>query len=184
MNKFLSISLIVIFFIAGIGVGFSMSPAYYAYSPQEHSDNLGIADKYIDLKYINSMIAHHKSAIELAKQLQANTQRPELKSLANEIIEAEPVAINELYTWKKEWYGDTQEINAGYTANLGNYDEKFDLRFLNALIAHHTEGIKMTKDIRTKSSRNAVLNNADAVEEFLNNGIIMLSEWRKQWYNI
>jgi uncharacterized protein (DUF305 family) len=184
MNKFLSVSLIIVFFVAGIGVGFSMSPAYYSYSPQNHSDNLGVADKYIDLRYINAMIAHHKGAIELAEQLQQNTQRTELQDLATEIIKSEPVAIAELYQWKKEWYGDTQEIEAGYVANLGDYDEKFDLRFLNALIAHHSEGIKMTKDIRTKSSRNAVLDNADAVEQFLNNGIIMLSDWRKQWYNI
>jgi uncharacterized protein (DUF305 family) len=42
----------------------------------------------------------------------------------------------------------------------------------------------MTKDIKLKSSRSEILNNADAVENFLNNGIDMLKGWRKEWYAI
>ena len=64
------------------------------------------------------------------------------------------------------------------------YDEKLDLRFLNALIAHHEAGILMTQEIRTKSSRIEVLNNADAVENFLKTTRITLRESRKAWYNI
>jgi hypothetical protein len=42
----------------------------------------------------------------------------------------------------------------------------------------------MTQEARTKSSRVEVLNNADAVEEFLKGGIVMFKEWRKNWYGI
>jgi uncharacterized protein (DUF305 family) len=60
----------------------------------------------------------------------------------------------------------------------------FDLRFLNALIAHHENGIVMTQEVRAKSSRAEVLDNADAVEAFLKKTGVMLREWRKAWYNI
>jgi hypothetical protein len=42
----------------------------------------------------------------------------------------------------------------------------------------------MTKEIRLKSSRNAVLDNADAVEAFLGGGLVMLRNWRGEWYNL
>jgi uncharacterized protein (DUF305 family) len=42
----------------------------------------------------------------------------------------------------------------------------------------------MTKDVRLKSTRSEILNNADAVEAFLTGGITMLSDWRKAWYKL
>ena len=42
----------------------------------------------------------------------------------------------------------------------------------------------MTKDISTKSSRSEILNNANAVEKFLNDSGEMFKTWRKNWYNI
>jgi uncharacterized protein (DUF305 family) len=105
-------------------------------------------------------------------------------SLAQEILKNEPVAISELYQWKKTWYNDERQVADPVVSRLGAYDATFDLRFLNALIAHHQNGIIMTKDIKLKSSRSEILNNADAVENFLNNGIDMLKGWRKEWYAI
>jgi uncharacterized protein (DUF305 family) len=143
---------------------------------------LGKADKYVDLRYINAMIAHHKGAMVLAQEVKDNSQRQEIKELAVAILNDEPKAIAELYEWKKNWFNDTTEVPAKVVPKLGSYDEKLDLRFLNALITHHQEGILMTKEIRLKSTKNEVLNNADAVEEFLTGGVKMLSEWRTNWY--
>jgi hypothetical protein len=35
-----------------------------------------------------------------------------------------------------------------------------------------------------KSSRKEVLDNADAVENFLKTTLVALKEWRKAWYNV
>jgi uncharacterized protein (DUF305 family) len=69
-------------------------------------------------------------------------------------------------------------------ANLGPAGETFDLRFLNAIIAHHEAGIVMTKETRLKSSRAQVLDNANAVEALLSNGLQTLKGLRSTWYNI
>ena len=183
MAKSLAIALIIVAFVIGIGAGYILTPLYSmdSYS-SSHMAELGQADRYIDLRYIDAMIAHHLSAIELARQAKKYSGRQEIISLADEIIKNEPSAINELYTWKKEWFNNSKKIAASEVPNLGSFDEKFDLRFLNAIIAHHEEGIKMTKEIRYKSSRPEILNNADDVEKFLKNSIGMLSEWRSQWF--
>lgn len=184
ISIYLSISLAIVFGIIGIGIGYYLTPEYQVSMYIKNNMTLGQANRTFDLRYINAMISHHRGAMLLAEQLGKNTSRPEMKALSEEILKNEPVAIAELYTWKKEWYRDTREVHDPIVDNLGKSDEKFDLRFLNAIIAHHEAGIIMTTETRTKSSRTEVLNNADAVESFLTNGIEALEGLRKNWYNI
>ncbi|MHB1252772.1 MAG: DUF305 domain-containing protein [Candidatus Humimicrobiaceae bacterium] len=182
-SRFLIISFIIAAFVIGIGTGYLVAPEYSmaGYEAKQMVD-LGKADKYVDLRYLNAMIAHHRGAMILAEQAKEKSTRSEIKELAEDILAGEPKAITELYQWKKEWYRDNRKVRDETVPNLGGYDENFDLRFLNALIAHHEEGILMAKEIRLKSSRAEVLNNADAVIEFLTGGLTMLNEWRTDWY--
>ena len=169
--------------IIGTGIGYELTPEYTLSMYEKNNMSLGQADRWFDLSYINAMIAHHRGAILIAKQAGAS-QRAEIKDLAAEIQKSEPLAIDELYKWKKEWYHDSRLVRDPIVPNLGAYDDKFDLRFLNALIFHHESGILMTKEARAKSSRAEILNNTDSVENFLSSGIKMLKDWRKQLYNI
>ena len=187
MSKYLSISLIIIGIISGIGIGYYLSPTYKYNSETmslEEVMDLGKADKYVDERYIDAMISHHRGAMLLAQQVKDKSQRQEIKELAAMILEAEPKAIDELYAWKKEWYKNTNKVKDPNVANLGTYDEKLDLRFLNAMIAHHDDGIKMTKEIRIKSTRNEILNNADATEKFFVDTKKTFQDWRMTWYGI
>lgn len=183
MSKhFLAISLLIIGIILGMGAGYFLTPQYQE-TMYEKSMDLGTADRLVDLRYLNAMAAHHRGAILLAKQAE-QSKRPEIQSLVVAIQKDEPKLIDELYQWKQEWYRDTRKVRDPLTARLGSYDDKLDLRFLNALIAHHKAGILMTQEIRAKSSRAEVLNNADAVENFLKTTSVTLKEWRKAWYNV
>jgi uncharacterized protein (DUF305 family) len=187
MNKTsvpLTISLMIVSLIVGLAAGYYISPSYQQTLYSKEEMGFGQPDKFVDLRYINQMAAHHRGAILLAQQIQDKTQRPEIKSLAAEIQVGEPKLIEELYRWKKELYKDERSVKNPKVANLGSADEKVDLRFLNALIAHHEAGIKMTQEIRTKSSRKEVLDNADAVETFLSGSLITLKEWRFQWFSV
>lgn len=184
MNKYLFLSLTIVAFIIGTGLGYAISPAYSESQGNTHFETFGKADRFVDLRYLEAMIAHHKSAMDLANQAITYSKRQEIQNLAQIILKEEPIAIKELYEWKKSFYSDTKEIVASETPNLGIYDDKFDLRFLNALIAHHEEGLIMANDIKTKSTRNEILNNSDAVTIFLTDGIAKLSEWREEWYGI
>ncbi len=85
---------------------------------------------------------------------------------------------------KKEWYRDSRSAPTPVVSNLGESGDNFDLRFLNALIAHHENGLQMTAEIKIKSSRAAVLDNADAVSIFLSGSLEQLKSWRQDWYNL
>jgi uncharacterized protein (DUF305 family) len=180
----LAVSLIIVSGIIGVGIGYTLTPEYKVSMYDKTEMDLGTADKRLDLRYINAMAAHHRGAMLVAEQAQKNGQRQEIKDLAAAILEGEPKLIAELYQWKKDWYQDNRTVTDPIVPNLGPSDEKFDLRFINAAIAHHEAGIKMTQEVRLKSSRAEVLNNADAVEAFLKGSVETLKAWRAQWYNI
>ncbi len=184
ISIYLTLGLVVVGAILGVAFGYYITPDYKVSMYEKNTMDLGQADRTFDLRYVNAMISHHRGAMLLAEQLAKNTTRPEMKTLAQNILADEPKAIAELYSWKKDWYGDTKQVKDPIVSNLGTYDEKFDLRFLNALIAHHEAGLLMTKEIKTKSSRTEILNNADAVDTFLTTTLELFKDWRTQWYNI
>lgn len=186
MSNKLSLSLIIVAFILGLSLGFLLSPEYQIKMADKKSAmvEIGKADKFVDLRYIDGMIGHHLNAIYMAKQAIQSSKRPEIVQLGKDIIQADEASIKELYQWKKSWFNNTKEIVNYTKINLGQADNNFDLRFINALIAHHDEAINNAKEIRTKTTRNEILNLADSVIQGLTASKNSLIEFRKNWYKI
>lgn len=59
-----------------------------------------------DKAFIEEMIPHHQMAVMMAQMLQATTDRPEMKQLAKNIIDAQTREINSMRSWYRQWYGE------------------------------------------------------------------------------
>lgn len=177
-------SLIIVSGILGIMFGYYITPEYQQHMYAKDTMDIGEADRWADLRYMNMMIAHHRGAMLLAEQAYRHGQRDEIKQLASDILRTEPVLIEELYNLRRRWYGDARRVKDPETVNLGTADDTFDLRFLNALIAHHEAGVKMAREVRGVSQRREILDNADAVEYSLSSSSAVLRKWRLDWYNV
>lgn len=59
-----------------------------------------------DRAFIDSMIPHHQGAILMARTVLESGSDPEVAMLANEIIEAQSREIEEMNSWREEWYGE------------------------------------------------------------------------------
>ena len=57
-----------------------------------------------DKAFIEQMIPHHQLALMMVRMLEAGTNRPEMRTLAKNIIEAQSREIAEMQGWYKEWY--------------------------------------------------------------------------------
>jgi uncharacterized protein (DUF305 family) len=66
--------------------------------------DLGAADTEFDLRFINAMIPHHESAITMAQDALSKSKRPEIKKLAQSIIDSQQAEINQMKQWRKTWY--------------------------------------------------------------------------------
>jgi len=57
-----------------------------------------------DEAFIDAMIPHHQSAIEMAQVASKKSEIPEIKQLAGNIVSAQKREIKQMKQWRKEWY--------------------------------------------------------------------------------
>lgn len=66
--------------------------------------DLGTADDEFDLRFLNAMIPHHEGALVMAKDLQTNSTRPEMQTLAEAILTSQQSEIDQMQQWRQDWY--------------------------------------------------------------------------------
>ncbi|MGF1604481.1 MAG: DUF305 domain-containing protein [Thermosynechococcaceae cyanobacterium] len=166
------------------------------------SMDLGPADADLDLRFIDAMIPHHQGAVVMAKAALENSQRPEMKALASEIIAAQDKEIAQMKQWRKDWYPQASDTPMMWHAegnhmmpmstdhmkamsmdqDLGKADADFDLRFINGMVPHHDAAVVMAKDVLAKSKRPEIKQLAQAIIDSQQIEINQMQQWRKAWY--
>jgi uncharacterized protein (DUF305 family) len=57
-----------------------------------------------DRAFIDAMIPHHQSAIEMAKVAYEKSENPRIKKLAENIVSAQQAEIEQMKRWREQWY--------------------------------------------------------------------------------
>ncbi|MBE9197111.1 DUF305 domain-containing protein, partial [Synechocystis sp. LEGE 06083] len=73
-------------------------------SPQMMAQH-GMHMQWTDQSFIEMMIPHHQDAIDMAEMALQKAQHPELKELAQNIIQDQEREIKEMKTWYQQWFG-------------------------------------------------------------------------------
>jgi uncharacterized protein (DUF305 family) len=63
----------------------------------------GLNGDAFDKKFIELMIEHHQSAIDMARPAANNAQHAEVKILAKAIVDAQSKEIDQMKAWQKDW---------------------------------------------------------------------------------
>lgn len=164
--------------------------------------DLGPADESYDLRFLDAMVPHHEGAVVMAKEVLQKSQRPEMKKLAKEIIQAQSKEIAQMKQWRSAWYpkasttpmawhapmghmmamSDEQRKAMMMSMDLGAADAQFDLRFLDAMIPHHEGALVMAKDVLSKSQRPEMKQLAQNILSSQQKEIDQMQQWRQAWY--
>lgn len=165
--------------------------------------DLGPTDANYDLRFIDAMRLHHRGAIAMAKEAEQKSQRREIKSLARNIIIAQNREENELLRkWRSSWYPQAPESPVAYggqgksmvpmskelqqnmtmAMDLGPADAQFDLRFMDAMIAHHQGAVTMAEDALKKSQRPEAKQLSQEIINSQQAEIDQMQQWRQAWY--
>jgi uncharacterized protein (DUF305 family) len=125
---------------------------------QSSTQTMGSFDeeKPFDLHFIDQMIIHHQGAITSAEQMIADSERPELRQLSENIQKSQAEQIDQMRTWREEWYpdaGPTFEMDPTQMSEMmGNHqmngmmgDEGTDAMFLRMMIPHHQLAIDISE---------------------------------------
>ena len=68
-------------------------------------DPQSLADeKPFDEAFIEAMIPHHQSAIDMAKAANQESENPHIKQLAGNIVSAQKGEIEQMRRWREQWY--------------------------------------------------------------------------------
>jgi len=74
------------------GMGMMMDPQQLAH------------EEPFDRAFIDAMIPHHQSAIEMAKVAHQESDNPRIKELAQNIMSAQQEEIEQMKRWRQQWY--------------------------------------------------------------------------------
>jgi uncharacterized protein (DUF305 family) len=163
---------------------------------------LGPADADFDLRFIDAMTPHHQGAVVMAKEAQQKSKRPEIQTLAADIIKAQDTELNQMKQWRQTWYPNASAEPIAYNAqmkhsmpmspdqkaammmsvNLGPADDQFDRRFLKAMIPHHDGAVMMAEDALKKSTRPEIQKLAQDIIRSQTAEIQLMKQWQQAWY--
>lgn len=152
------------------------------------------SDAPYDLQYIDTMTAHHRGAIGMAKMAEAKAQHPELKELAKAIVAAQERENGEMRAWREKWFaGRPPAVNmemSGMSGSMKGMDMKelaklngseFDLEFIRQMIPHHEGAISMAREALQKSQRAEIKSAAAAVIRDQEAEIKRMRGWEAAW---
>ncbi len=157
----------------------------------------------LDAHFIEQMIPHHEDAITMANLALTKAQHPELKQLAQDIIESQSKEIDQMKAWYKDWFG--REVPTG-TQVMGQHgmmggrgmhmgmmgDETditrleqaadFDKVFIEEMIPHHQMAVMMASMLQRGTQRPEMEQLADDIISAQTREIDQMRQWYDAWY--
>lgn len=156
----------------------------------------------IDAHFIEQMIPHHEDAITMAELALEKSQRPEIRQLAENIIESQRGENDQMKAWYEEWFG--REVPSGSsvmnqhgmmggggmhmgmmgsTADMVRLQEAqdFDKAFIEDMIPHHQMAVMMAQMLRSQTQRSEMEKLADDIIAAQTKEIDEMREWYQDW---
>ncbi len=141
-----------------------------------------------EVAFMDAMIPHHQSAVDMAQVALERTQRPELKAAAQAIIDAQLGEIAEMKRWLQTWHGESpsgmshgMDMGAEIEALRAIPAEEFDVAFLTAMIPHHADAIQMAELVADRSDRPELNDLAEAIISSQQQEIEQFEQWISEW---
>lgn len=167
-------------------VGLTLAAAGCGGGGEEGEGSQGSAVAF-DRAFIDAVVPHHESAIEMAKAAkQAGLTQPDLVEIADDIIVTQQEEIDRMLEWRKAWYGSSEiEPGAGEALSLsdsqmgmmhGAAEElrdaaDVDQMFAEMMIEHHQGAITMASLGLDKAEHDELKDLAEDIVEAQNREI-------------
>ena len=165
-----------------------------AMNHSEMKSSPNAANAPYDLQFLDTMIAHHQGAVEMAKDAETKAGHAELKTLAKNIIAAQEKEIGEMKAWREKWFaGAAPAMNmemAGMNDSMKDMDmtklgslagNAFDLEFIKQMIPHHEGAVMMAKEAVQKSNQPEIKKMTEAIIKAQHAEIKQMRDWQSAW---
>ena len=170
------------------------------HSKMQHDDHAnmpsspGASAAPYDLQFLDTMIAHHQGAIEMAGLAGSRAQHEELRQLSRNIITSQQNEIEKMQGWRSKWFNNAPPaVNMqfpGMSEGMSGMDltkldplkaNAFDLEFIRQMIPHHEGALAMAKDALAKGSNEEIKSLARQIVEAQEAEITQMKKWQEEW---
>lgn len=144
-----------------------------------------------DRIFLQGMIPHHASAVEMAELVPDRTDRPELNDMAAEIIRTQRAEIDEMEAMLEDADAPVGDHGAEHEGMAGMGDDEpaledlegveFDLAFVAAMIEHHQGAVNAAQEVLDKGEDPEVAELAESIIATQQAEITQMEEWQTQW---
>jgi len=149
--------------------------------------------EYSDERFIDTMVPHHQGAVEMPEVALENAEHPELRQLAENIINDQSAEIERLRGIKEREFGSSEvpmEMSSEEIAMRGMMEdhgmlanqEPFDKAFIDAMIPHHEAAIKMANVVIENTGNDEIRELAQGIVDLQQSEIEQMTGWRREWY--
>lgn len=169
-----------------------MNHAGMNHANMESSPNA--ASQPYDLQFLDTMIAHHQGAVDMAKPALEQASRAELKAFAQSIIRDQEKEINQMKQWRESWYaGKPEAINmdmAGMRDSMKGMDMQalgnargnaYDVMFVEQMIPHHEGAVVMSNEALAKAEHAELKTLARQIIQSQEREVTQMKQWLKTW---
>lgn len=133
-----------------------------------------------DRAFIDAMVPHHESAIEMAKAAkEAGLSQPDLLKVADDILATQQIEIDQMKEWREQWFGSStidpdgaaalglSESEMGMQHHAGALFDSSDVAtdFAQMMITHHQGAITMAKLADDTAEHDELKDLAEAITE-------------------
>jgi len=147
-----------------------------------------------DLQFLDTMIAHHEGAIEMAKAAEAKTQNAEMKlfvariaadqtreiadmkRLREQLFQGKPSALN------MEMNGMADSMRGMNMTKLNTASgNSFDIEFVNQMLPHHEGALVMAREALAKAEHSEIKILANQIIQDQEAEIKQMQAWKTEW---
>ena len=142
--------------------------------------------------FLQQMIQHHRSAVDMAKMVSDHTKRPELQQLADKIMTSQQQEIDKMTGWLKDWFQASPKPVANEAADKemkmhmpmlsGKHDADFDKAFLQMMPQHHHMAVEMAEQAEKKATHPELKELAAKIAKDQKEEIKQMKGWAQSWF--
>lgn len=164
-------------------------------------NNGSLISSNIDQHFIEQMIPHHEGAIEMAELAQEHSERSEILTLADEIIQSQSEEIAQMRAWYLDWYGVEVPVDStigmgmgrgmmhggmmgGQTTDIESLQNaaNFDEAFLQEMIPHHQMAVMMAQMLLSGTNRTEMKQLGQDIISAQELEIEQMRSWLEEWF--
>lgn len=159
--------------------------------PMGSMGGMGAGMEMVDneFDYLTHMIPHHEEAIASAQILSEGTERHEMRTFAESIIETQSAEVARMREWLTAWYPE-RDTAVDYEPMMRDLDgltgDDLDRAFLEDMIGHHMEAVMMSQQLvsRGLAEHDDVVPFARQIRDSQRTEIFQMRSWLRDWFGV